>query len=600
VLETPTIEVRPLPLSLIFDPDMEIYENETMQVAVGVNETYHAKLINFAQVNLTIAGTTYALDYDVTSESYRVSIWLNSTISPADYTVSLRASATDCQVVEDEISLQVLAKAEYALTVELVSQTTVVTEGSALAIRAVLEDSNGGPLAGKTIVFYVRMIGTNGETVESTTAVTNDEGSANAGFDIPSETNALEVWARYEGSESEWPTETESLSVEVRPAPSLLEVLISTVRTPQAQLVILVALVAIIGALAYTKVIKPRREAGRKALQKQLEQFRELSTLQHFMAIYTEHGTCVIYFPFTETHIEPDLISGFISAITSVYSEITGEGGVRGTLEEIHYHGLRLNSYSGQHIIGILILESEMSAILKRRLEFFVEMFESQYESDLEDWMGRVECFDPEWVLSNLLSTLDYYWLLPQKIADEKRIRKENKTILRFLQNNLDEKDEFCIDEILAPLAQELAETEAETLERLLTLQEEGAVEPISVQTLMTRRGLGLSGVEGQGMEPVPEEDIVESSQESEKPETETAIPSEEVEEGPQEEMADIEKPTPTENVVVQEAEQAEDTSETEDETEPEDKTYAFLKEVERHLLEEKKEKESSEDKQQE
>ena len=599
VMETPSIEVRRLPLSLIFDQDMEIYENETMQVAVSVNETYHAELIDFAQVNLTIEGSTYILEYDEASESYRASIWLNSTIEPTDYILDLRASAIDCQTEEEEIELQVLAKAEYALAAELVSQTTVVTEGSALAIRAILEDSNGDPLAGKTIVFYVKMTGTNGETVESTTAVTNDEGRANAGFDIPSETNALEVWARYEGSESEWPTETEALTVEVRPAPSLIEVLISTVRTPQAQLAILVAVLAIVGAVAYTKVIKPRREAGRKTLQKQLEQFRELSTLQHFMAIYTEHGTCVIYFPFTEKHIEPDLISGFISAITSVYSEITGEGGVKGTLEEIHYHGLRLNSYSGRYIIGILILESEMSAILKRRLEFFVEMFESQYDSDLEDWMGRVDCFDPEWVLSNLLSTLDYYWLLPQKIADEKRIRKENKTVLRFLQNNLDEKDEFCIDEILAPLAQELAETEAETLERLLTLQEEGAIEPISVQTLMTRRGLGLSGVEGQAMEPVPEEGIVESSQESEKPETETALPSEEVEEDPQEEMADIEKPTPTETIVVQEAEQAEDTSETEDETEPEEKTYAFLKEVERHLLEEKK-KESSEDKQQE
>jgi hypothetical protein len=592
VLETPTIEVRPLPLSLIFDPDMEIYENETMRVSVRVNETYHAELIDFAQVNLTIAGTTYALDYDGTSESYRASIWLNSTISPADYTVALRGTATDCQVVEDEISLQVLPKAEYALAAELVSQTTVVTEGSALAIRAVLQDSNGEPLPGKTIVFYVRMAGTNGASVETTTAVTNDEGIANAGFDIPSETNALEVWARYEGSESEWPAETEVLTIEVRPAPSLIEVLISTVRTPQAQLAILVALVALVGAIAYTKVIKPRREAGRKSLQRQLEQFRELSTLQHFMAIYIEHGTCVIYFPFTEKHIEPDLISGFISAITSVYGEITGEGSVKGTLEEIHYHGLRLNSYSGRYLIGMLILESEMSSNLKRRLEFFVEMFESQYEGDLEDWMGRVECFDPEWVLSNLLSTLDYYWLLPQKIADEKRIRKEDKTVLRFLQDSLDEKEEFRIDEVLAPLAQQLGETEAETLERLLTLQEEGAIEPISVQTLMTRRGLGLSGVEGQGIEPVREEDSVESTQEAEQPE----------EEARQERVADTQKHAETEDVVIQEAEESEDTVETEKEEEPEDKTYAFLKEVERHLLEEKKrkEKEGSEERQQE
>ncbi|MGV9170347.1 MAG: Ig-like domain-containing protein, partial [Promethearchaeia archaeon] len=492
VLETLSIEVRRLPLSLIFNPDMEIYENETLVVTVLVNDTYHAELIDFAQVNLTIAGATYALDYDTTTESYRVSIWLNSTISPADYSVSLTASAIDCQTVEDEISLQVLAKAEYVLTAELVSQNAVITEGSALAVRATLEDKNGNPLSGKTIVFFVRMSGPDGETVESTTAVTNQEGIANAGFDVPSNTESLEVWARYEGSISEWAAEADVLTIEVRPAPSLFEVLIGAIRTPQVQIAILIAIVSFVAAIVYTKVIKPRREAGRLSLQRQLNVFKELATLQHFMAIHIEHGTCVIYFPFTEKYIEPDLISGFISAITNVYGEITGEGGVKGTLEEIHYHGLRLNSYSGSFIIGMLILEEEMSSILKRRLEFFVEMFEGQYKSNLEDWMGRVECFDPEWVLSNLISTLDYYWLLPQKITDESRIKKENKTILEFLQNNLDDKREFRIEEVLTPMAEKIGETEAETLEKLLTLQEEGAIEPISVQTLMTRRGLGL------------------------------------------------------------------------------------------------------------
>ncbi|MBS3795920.1 MAG: hypothetical protein KGY80_13535, partial [Candidatus Thorarchaeota archaeon] len=200
VMETPSIEVRKLPLSLIFDQDMEIYENETITVSVRVNETYHAQLIDFAQVNLTIEGSTYILEYDEARESYRASIWLNSTIEPTNYILDLRASAIDCQTVEEEIALQVLAKAEYTLTANLVGGTTVITEGSALAIQAVLQDTNGTPLPGKTIVFYIRIAGTNGESVESTTAVTNDEGSANAGFDIPSETNFVEVWAQYEGS----------------------------------------------------------------------------------------------------------------------------------------------------------------------------------------------------------------------------------------------------------------------------------------------------------------------------------------------------------------------------------------------------------------
>ncbi|MFO7835035.1 MAG: hypothetical protein R6V83_00120, partial [Candidatus Thorarchaeota archaeon] len=599
--QKPSIAVRRLPLSLLFDIQMSVYENESMVVSVLVNETYHGELVHFAQVNLTLEGVTYALEYDVNTESYRGSIWLNSSITPGDYTVAVTATAIDCQTVEDEISLQVLAKAEYTLTVGLVSNTTVVTEGSALALQAILEDGDGNPLSGRTVVFFVKMSRSDGETVESKTAVTNEEGVANAGFDIPSNTENLEVWARYDGSISEWAADTNVLTVEVRPSPSLIEVLIETVRTPLAQFAILIAIITIVATLAYKKVIKPRREAGRLSLKRQLDLFQELSTLQHFMAIYTEHGTCVIYFPFTEKHIEPDLISGFISAITNVYGEITGDGGVKGTLEEIHYHGLRLNSYSSRFIIGILILESEMSPVLKRRLEFFVDMFESQYEQDLEDWRGKVECFDPEWVLSNLISTLDYYWLLPHKIVDEKQIRKEDKAILQFLQDSLDERGEFCIDEILESLSEKLEETEAETLETLLTLHEEGGIKPISVQTLMTRRGLGLSGVESQSIEPIREDDSMEPKEViddkdvgRDELETQTEQPSEdkehavestdklerEIRNGSETTQEGSAKPQPEKGM--------EQIPKSEGLQEHEDEMYAFLEEVEKHLREKK------------
>ena len=54
--------------------------------------------------------------------------------------------------------------------------------------------------------------------------------------------------------------------------------------------------------------------------------FKDLETVQHFMAVYLDRGTCVFYHPFGEDRIQPDLISGFIAAITSVYGEIMGDG----------------------------------------------------------------------------------------------------------------------------------------------------------------------------------------------------------------------------------------------------------------------------------
>ena len=180
------------------------------------------------------------------------------------------------------------------------------------------------------------------------------------------------------------------------------------------------AALAIVAA-GYNLGVKPKKRAARSYLENQLQMFVDLESLRHFMAIYLDRGTCVFYHPFTDERIQPDLISGFIAAITSVYGEIKGDG-VRGTLEEIQYHGLRLNSYSGEFIIGILILEGEMTPLLRERLQFFVELFENQYDQELDGWTGLIDCFDPEWVVSTLNSAFNYSWLLPHRFGPTQKV----------------------------------------------------------------------------------------------------------------------------------------------------------------------------------
>jgi DNA-binding Lrp family transcriptional regulator len=185
------------------------------------------------------------------------------------------------------------------------------------------------------------------------------------------------------------------------------------------------------------------------------------------------------------------LISGFIAAITSVYGEIKGDG-VRGTLEEIQYHGLRLNSYSGQYIIGILILEGEMTPLLRERLQFFVELFKNQYDNDLDGWTGLVDCFDPEWVVATLNSAFNYAWHLPHRFGPTQKVTKTDAKILDYIGAVRDERNEFYIKNLLSPLAEMLEKSEAEVLDRLLLLQDRGIIVPIGIQTILQRQGLTL------------------------------------------------------------------------------------------------------------
>ncbi|MCK4566453.1 MAG: hypothetical protein KAU48_04000, partial [Candidatus Thorarchaeota archaeon] len=272
---------------------------------------------------------------------------------------------------------------------------------------------------------------------------------------------------------------------------------------------------------------------------------RDLETLRHFMAVYLDRGTCVFYHPFTDERIQPDLISGFIAAITSVYGEIKGDG-VRGTLEEIQYHGLRLNSYSGEFTIGILILEGEMTPLLRERLQFFLELFENQYDKELTDWTGLIDCFDPEWVVSNLTSAYNYSWFHAHKFGPTQKVAKTDARILDYISAVRDDKGEFYIKNLISPLAEMLDKTEAQVLDRLLYLQDNGMIVPVSIQTILQRQGMGLAngeiGPDNIVLElPAEEEPKVEEPEASvEETSSETEVEPEPVEESPPAEEVDL------------------------------------------------------------
>ena len=381
-----------------------------------------------------------------------------------------------------------------------------VVAGQFMQVRATLMTNDSTPAAvyGFTIRFEISIFFTNGTSIHyrnpSMFDTTNIEGIATWGFDVPEgQIDRLTATAIYDGNRENWFVEKiESTGVGANVLSLLFAFLMSDIGL---MIIISMALLGIVAA-GYNKGVKPKKRAAKLSLENQLQMFKDLETVQHFMAVYLDRGTCVFYHPFTDERIQPDLISGFIAAITSVYGEIKGDG-VRGTLEEIQYHGLRLNSYSGEYIIGILILEGEMTPLLRERLQFFVELFENQYEKDLDGWTGLVDCFDPEWVVSTLNSAFNYAWHLPHRFGPTQKVSKTDARILDYISAVRDERNEFYLKDLLTPLAEMLEKTEAEVLDRLLYLQDHGIIVPIGIQTILQRQGLALvNGSSDQLMQP--------------------------------------------------------------------------------------------------
>ncbi|MHA3964538.1 MAG: hypothetical protein AM325_013470 [Candidatus Thorarchaeota archaeon SMTZ1-45] len=494
------------------------YEQWNLTIEVRYMDTFYSSAIENATVIVNLDGVDYILQYSSAAEVYTIEITLD--LDPGDYTIYVSAFAEYAAYATNQAAFTVNAK-EYVY-LEVTFDGNLIA-GQFMEIIATLRSNNTGnpAIPGETIRFEVSVYFENGTVLHYTGPTmidsTNTEGVASVGFEVPfGNVDRLTARAIYDGSRTRWGTErTEVAGVEV----SLLSLLLAFFTSGVGLMIVIsMALLGIV-ATGYNKAVKPRKRAARLSLENQLQMFKDLETVQHFMAVYLDRGTCVFYHPFTEDRIQPDLISGFIAAITSVYGEIKGDG-VRGTLEEIQYHGLRLNSYSGQYIIGILILEGEMTPLLRERLQFFVELFENQYDQDLDGWTGLIDCFDPEWVVSTLNSAFNYAWHLPHRFGPTQKVSKTDARMLDYISAVRDDKNEFYIKDIISPLAEMLEKTEPEVLDRLLLLQDRGVIVPIGVQTILQRQGLALvDGSEQPMLEPsqIVREEKVEDQIEPEK-----------------------------------------------------------------------------------
>jgi hypothetical protein len=472
------------------------YENETVRLRVFYHDLDHDAPISWGTVIATLEGTDYAMTYDGASV-YIADI--RADLEWGSYQFSLSALATGCATGTTTTSLTLYEKDH--VYVELIHPVVgdLTVEGESTTIAAQVKYNNSvqtelAPLASASVHFLVTIRFSNGTSFTwPHTDTTDEEGVASWSFPVPTSEQAeisnMTVDAWYLGSNTRWSALASTLKVEV--GFDFLQQLIRFISSDLGIMMILSLVVIGTVAVGYNKKFKPKKREARRGLMRQLDSFKELEMMQHFMAVYIDRGTCVFYHPFRDSRIQPDLISGFIAAITSVYGEIKGDG-VQGSLEEINYQGLRLNSYSGKFIIGIVIVEGDMSARLRDRLQFFVELFEDQYYADLDGWTGLVDCFDPEWVVSNLNAAFNYTWMLPHTIVRKVRVKGQEAKVLKYIHTKFGE-GEFLLLGIIEEIAQLLGCTDAEAFDILLRLEDNGGIKPIGIHSVLQRQGLGIA-----------------------------------------------------------------------------------------------------------
>jgi hypothetical protein len=140
----------------------------------------------------------------------------------------------------------------------------------------------------------------------------------------------------------------EITTITVNPAPGL------SFEDILPYLLIGLAVLAAVGVSvgAYRKVILPKKQEKQRVLKEVKTMFEDAVNMEHLLVLYKGSGTCFFFRSFGSEKIDPDLISGFISAVSSFGKEVESQK----ALNEIRYGDKMLLLADGEYIRVALVL----------------------------------------------------------------------------------------------------------------------------------------------------------------------------------------------------------------------------------------------------
>ncbi|MEE9540802.1 MAG: hypothetical protein V3V85_04820, partial [Candidatus Thorarchaeota archaeon] len=86
--------------------------------------------------------------------------------------------------------------------------------------------------------------------------------------------------------------------------------------------------------------------------------------------------------------------------------------------------------------------------------------------------------------------------LLPHKFGKKRKVNKLDGKILDLIGTRRDNRREFYLRDLAKPVAALMGATEARAMDKLLAMEDKGLIEPIGIQTVLQRQGLGLANGE--------------------------------------------------------------------------------------------------------
>ncbi|HMF30251.1 MAG TPA: hypothetical protein VKK79_02460, partial [Candidatus Lokiarchaeia archaeon] len=389
-----TVVVDPLPTLLTTaQTQYTVWENETLQLGVGFTDTFHQALITGGSLAWQIVGGTASQQgtFSQILNDYNTAIDTQANcIMPGTYTLAITGQLTNFQTATTSVSFIILAKNRTTLTVDDSALSDNILEGSTITVSSILKyQGNNSAVAGADIVFTFDLTAQSGSTSVTVKSSSDNQGIASVNFQVPIGTTSLAVSAQYGGTISTAKSQgagSKTFTV-ITATQQLINVLISL--SPY-----------IIGAIIVIVVISLYSRSRHKKLERfwdtRVSKLRDVMNIQHVLVIHKNSGTALVSQNYGGEKIDGNLISGFLTALTSFQSEIAvKKGEVSGKKGfTLDYADFKILLEDGEFIRASLILEAEASDEIKETLVRFIQRYESRFQKELKEWNGNLKAIE--------------------------------------------------------------------------------------------------------------------------------------------------------------------------------------------------------------
>ncbi len=413
--------------------------------------------------------------YDQNTNSHKGNLG-TSGLGLGEYNITIEIANRNYENATTIFTIVIIGKFDVNAT--LLNPPESVTAGESFKITVKIEylknDSVWSPVSSVNIRCIVLINGL--EELEYSNS-TNSEGIVQFTITLPLEARNMTITIKIFPTYNTVEKTKEFSSIMVNPPPVIpIEIVL---------ILLIISAVVAVGAISYKVFVVPRKKRKREAIMEVATAFDDAINLEQLLVLHKGSGTCIFFKSFGGETIDPDLISGFLSAVQSFGKEIKYQQ----SLNEITYGDKMLLLSDGENIRVALVLGKKGSMVLRRNLTRFIKMFEGRFGHVLPEWRGDLQVFrDSDDLIDQAFNTSI---ILPHEInTDVSKIKLVKsplaRRLLKLAQDITVEKQRkyFFLASLLNEATDKVGEEAAELFVAIKELRDNEAIIPIKIDKI--------------------------------------------------------------------------------------------------------------------